>query len=239
MRERNIFSRGLLILILFVAIDYLPLMAQKESQTKVTIIKETYDEHGNKTVQKIIKEGADADAIDLDKLQEGNNPMERSFDFKSFGDFGDLQGFENFMPFDGQGFDQFRSFFDSLGFGTFKFFGDSLNSENWMPFDNSDSYTVKPKLGIKINDLESESGVLVTHVIEDTPADRAGVLEGDVILAIDDEQISSSQQLVSYVHGLQADDMIVIDLRRNGRHLQLEATLTEYKPKREIEIRKI
>jgi len=236
MRDKNIFSKGLLVLLLLIAIDYLPLLAQKESQTKVTIIKESYDEQGNKTVEKIVKEGAEADAIDLDQLGSGNS-FQRSFEFKTFDDLKDMEGFGDFTPFGGQGMDQFKSFFDSLGFNDFEFFSDNFGNEGWQPFGQMDA--IKPKLGIKISDLESEAGVLVTHVLENTPADRAGIKEGDVILALDDKQITSSQELVNHIQALKAEDVVSIDLRRNEQHLIVEAKLTEYRPKKEIEIRKI
>ena len=239
MRQRNIISNALLLSLLFVAFDNLPLLAQEKQKTKVTIIMETYDEHGNKTVEKIVKEGAEADAIDLDNLGNGLSEQ-RSFEFRNFGDLQEMPGFDGWEPFEGQGFDQFRSFFDSLGFKGFGFFGDGFgNEEDWSPFGQFEESNVKPKLGVRINNLESEAGVLVTHVMDDTPAARAGIKEGDVILAIDDHSIATSQELVDYVQGLQPEDEVNIDIRRDGDHIQVVAKMTEYKPKKDIEIRKI
>ena len=241
MRMSTLISRGLLVISLFVVLDCLPLLAQKESKTKVTIIKEYYDENGQKIVEKIIKEGAEADAIDLDKLSEGADPWSRSFEFRSFGDLENLDGLENFSPFGEGGMDQFKQFFDSLGFGNFQFFGgDEWSNIPWNQFgEEYEPLAIKPKLGVKISELESEAGILVTHVIEDTPADRAGLQEGDVILAVDDQEVSSTADLVDHIQGLQADDVVMIDLRRGDEHLRLKATLTEYKPKKELDIRKL
>ncbi len=238
MRLKKICSKAPLILLLFIGIDCLPLLAQEKSKTKVTIIKESYDEDGNKTVEKIVKEGPEADAIDLDKLSQGI-PQERSLEFKSFGDLQEMPGFENFAPFDGGNLNDFRSFFDSLGFQGFSFFGDEFGGEGWPNFGPSDDFSVKPKLGVRINDLESETGVVVREVMPNTPAERAGLQEGDVILSVDDQTITTTSELVSYIQSRSAGDEVSIDLRRDDEHMQIVAKLTEYKPKKDIEIRKL
>ncbi len=238
MRLSNLLGKGLFLVLGLILIDSLPLIAQEKKQTKVTIIKETYDEQGNKQVQKIVKEGPEAEAIDIDRLAEGT--YQKQYQFKGLEDlqlpFGDFENFDF-----GQGeIEQFQQFFDSLNFG-FRFFDDGQWSspDDWLSLKPLDDKASKPKLGIQINSLESESGVLVTHVIPDSPADRAGILEGDIILSVDHQLITTPEALVEYIQDRSSDDAVLIDLRRGEEHIQVEATLTQYKPKKDIEIRKI
>ena len=173
---------------LLIIIDSLPVYAQKEN-TKVTIIKEYYDKDGNKVVEKITKEGAEAEALDLDQL--GKDP-DNSIQWQKFG-FGDvdpdMKGFNfNF----GQTFD-LRSMLDSMGFGHL----DLFNQEGQGSFDNfgfDEEADYRPRLGIKISELDSQAGVLVNYVVPDSPADRAGLREGDIILAIDNEKKGRSHK---------------------------------------------
>ncbi|NND33735.1 MAG: PDZ domain-containing protein [Saprospiraceae bacterium] len=233
MKVSEALSRATLLILLLVAIDSLPLYAQKE-KTKVTIIKEYYDEEGNKVVKTIVKEGAEADAIDIDRLAEEPGSDIQWHNFNLDGIDPDFQGFNfNF----GETFD-LRSLLDSMGLGSF----DLFDQEGFGSFDefNLDRESeFRPKLGIKISELDSQAGVLVNHVIPDSPAHRAGLKEGDVILALDNEKISEPQDVIKYVQTLEAEDDVVIDVLRDGEHKELKATLTQFKPKKEIEIRKI
>jgi S1-C subfamily serine protease len=68
---------------------------------------------------------------------------------------------------------------------------------------------VRPRLGIYGVDLNKsmaryfrlsvDKGVLVVDVVPDSPADYAGIRRGDVITAIDDEELSSITQLKVYL----------------------------------------
>ena len=233
MKVSEMFSKGALLLLVMMAIDCLPVYAQ-EQKTKVTIIKEYYDEDGNKVVKTIVKEGPEADAIDIDRLAEEPRNDIQWHNFNLDGINPDMQGFNfNF----GESFD-LRSLLDSMRLDNFNFF----DPEGFGSFDNFDfegETEFRPKLGIKISELDSQTGVLVNHVIPDSPADRAGLKEGDVILALDNEKITEPQDVIGYVKTLSAEDEVVIDILREGEHQELKATLTQFKPKKDIEIRKI
>ena len=235
MKTGNALTKFIFCLIVLVGIDYFPAYAQKQ-KTKVTIIKETYDEQGNKTVQTIIKEGAEADAIDLDHLSEGgdrNQLQWQRFDMDS-------------LPMDGQFFNysfknpqDLRSLFDSLGMGNFNFF----DQEDFPLFDgfgfDQGLDESKPKLGVKISEIDSQSGVVITNVIPDTPADRAGLKEGDIIVSADGTKIESPEDLINHIQSLQVDDEVLLDILRDGDYMEISAKLTQQKPKKEMEIRKI
>ena len=231
MKVQDLLSKGALCLLILLAIDYLPAVAQ-EHKSRVTITKETYDEHGNKSVETIIKEGTEADSFNLeDEGSEDSGIMWKHFGLDSLG-LGGL--FE--MPFD-QNLD-IRMLFDSIG-KSFNAQGMPLDGPFLDFFGGDGDLTYRPKLGVKISELDTQAGVVVTQVLPDTPADKAGVKEGDVILALNQEKMAIPQDVVDYIQTLRPEDDVVIDVLRDGKHKELTATLTQYKPKRELDVRKI
>ncbi len=74
-------------------------------------------------------------------------------------------------------------------------------------------------------DLDMASGVLVTEVIEGSPADRAGLMRGDVILSVDGETIESLKhmQRVIVAAGPEAD--VTFEVHREGEIISKSATL--------------
>ena len=231
MKVQDLLTKGALCLLVLLAIDCLPAVAQVH-RSRVTITKETYDEHGNKSVETIIKEGDEADDFNLEgEESDDSGIMWKHFGLDSLG-MGGL--FE--MPFD-QNLD-IRMFFDSI---TKNFNGQGMPLEGpFLDFFKGDEdLSYKPKLGVKISELDTQAGVVVTQVLADTPADKAGLKEGDVILALNQEKVSVPQDLVDYIQTLRPEDDVIIDILRDGKHKELTATLTEYKPKRELDVRKI
>ncbi len=63
--------------------------------------------------------------------------------------------------------------------------------------------------------LDSEEGVFVKEVVENSPADSAGIQEGDVIVEYNGKKLPDSDELVKIVHrtlpGTKADIVIVRD----------------------------
>lgn len=72
-------------------------------------------------------------------------------------------------------------------------------------------------------------GVVVTLVVEGSPADDAGLREGDVITAIDGEPLASPQQLSDAIAGHRPGDRITLSVLRSGdRELEIEVRLGEH-----------
>ncbi len=83
--------------------------------------------------------------------------------------------------------------------------------------------------------LDSDTGVLVTGdqqagtsgVVEGSPAEKAGILEGDVILAVDDKELSSTYSLSNAIAGYLVGDVITLKVQRDGDIISIELTLEE------------
>ncbi len=88
------------------------------------------------------------------------------------------------------------------------------------------------QIGIGIQDItpdlrdafdlkNGQLGVLVTNVIEGSPADKAGIKSGDIILQVDGKNTISTGQLRSLIGIKQIGDKVDLTLLRDGKNKQL------------------
>jgi S1-C subfamily serine protease len=89
-------------------------------------------------------------------------------------------------------------------------------------------------VGLTINEelaryygLSSKKGVLVTKVSPGSPAAEAGMVEGDIILEVDDHETGRIEDLVAEVHRRKPGENIRIYALRNGREHFFELKLSE------------
>jgi serine protease Do/serine protease DegQ len=73
--------------------------------------------------------------------------------------------------------------------------------------------------------LESTRGALVNQVQPDSPAERAGIRHGDVILRINDIEIESAPQLRLVVSQTLPGSEVIVELVRQGKTLKLPVVL--------------
>ncbi|MEX2268266.1 MAG: trypsin-like peptidase domain-containing protein [Acidimicrobiia bacterium] len=76
-------------------------------------------------------------------------------------------------------------------------------------------------------DLSVEEGAYVAQVTPDTPADAAGIREGDVIVRIGDDTIDSSADVLTAVRSHRPGDNVEVVIDRDGERVTVQATLTE------------
>ena len=125
-------------------------------------------------------------------------------------------------------------FFDLNGEGEFKLFADSLlrdyDFRRLMPDLGTEDYRTelgeveeKGQLGVFIED--TQEGVLITEVIEDSPAEKAGLREGDVITRMNDEVITSYRELLMVMKSKTKGDKISIDVKRKNKIKKVEVKL--------------
>jgi predicted metalloprotease with PDZ domain len=70
-------------------------------------------------------------------------------------------------------------------------------------------------------------GVKILKVIDDSPAERAGVRAGDVVLELDGRPVTAANQLVEKVEQLRPGDNLQMRVRRGDETLELTVTLAE------------
>ena len=86
---------------------------------------------------------------------------------------------------------------------------------------------VRGWLGVMIQDitpelaksfgLKSSEGVLISDVVKGSPAEKGGLLRGDIIQRIDGKEIENAHKLSQLVAGTVPGTLIKIDLLRNGK----------------------
>ena len=95
-------------------------------------------------------------------------------------------------------------------------------------------YIAKPYIGVSVANVSTESqsyglptGAAVRFVEEEGPAAKAGLLENDIITAINGESIDGSDALVDAVGAAQAGDTLELTVYRQGETLTLTVTVGE------------
>lgn len=98
-------------------------------------------------------------------------------------------------------------------------------------------FSSHPQLGVQAHELNADlaayfnvkqdGGALVLEVMDDTPAEKAGLKAGDVITKIDDETIEDPEDLVRALSDYEEDDEITITYVRHGKSATTKATLEE------------
>jgi len=90
-------------------------------------------------------------------------------------------------------------------------------------------------LGVSLTDLTDElkehfgvpagSGVLVSKIVDDSPAQKSGIQVGDIITLVDGEEVGSGRGLSSEISSREEGDTVTVELWRNGRAEQVSAVL--------------
>ena len=92
-------------------------------------------------------------------------------------------------------------------------------------------------LGINIENVDSDKaaafklksldGAFVQSVESGRPADKAGVRPGDAIVRVDDLPVKDTRELIGYVSGKAPGSKVRLGVVRDGREMNLTATLAE------------
>ncbi len=104
---------------------------------------------------------------------------------------------------------------------------DSLNNFN------STGKFERPYLGVSYKMVSKDLAILnnvsegayVQQVVQGSPADKAGIQSGDVLIKVDDEAIGSKNQLSTVIAKKKIGDAIVITLFGDGKTMTVNATL--------------
>jgi thiol-disulfide isomerase/thioredoxin len=81
-----------------------------------------------------------------------------------------------------------------------------------------------PWLGIEMAP-PSGATVVVQHVVRGSPADKAGIHDGDTVVSVDGTPVSSPGEVSRTVAGRSAGDSVDVVLRRGGRSRTVSVTL--------------
>ncbi len=88
-------------------------------------------------------------------------------------------------------------------------------------------------------DLDVLSGVFVNYVNENSAAEEAGILQGDVIIAIDDSPVTNVSELQEMVARNRPGDEISVRYIRNGSEVETQATLRDFEGNISVQPREV
>ena len=89
----------------------------------------------------------------------------------------------------------------------------------------SDGSVVHAYLGVATEDSTSPVGAAITAVRSGTPAAEANLATGDIVTAVDGEQVSSADELRELVDAHDPGDSVTLTISRNGETQSLRAVL--------------
>jgi Do/DeqQ family serine protease len=84
------------------------------------------------------------------------------------------------------------------------------------------------ELGIKISE---DKGVLITRVVDESPAAKAGAKRGDVIVKFDDKEILTADQVTQLVEDRTVGEKIRVEVKRNGQSVALNVETSQFPQK--------
>ncbi len=99
------------------------------------------------------------------------------------------------------------------------------NQDRKLASQNSSKANVKTKasLGVHIKSINDQ--IVVSHIRNNGPADKAGIQKGDIILSVDNEEMLNAKQFYYGVADHEVGETVKVKILRNGKKQKLNATL--------------
>lgn len=85
-----------------------------------------------------------------------------------------------------------------------------------------DKLTSTPRLGLRIQDTEDNTGVKVLGVDEESLAAKAGVQKDDVLISIDDKEVKDTDAAREAIQSVKAKTGYMLKVKRNGKTIELK-----------------
>ena len=83
------------------------------------------------------------------------------------------------------------------------------------------------KLGSQL-DLSQETGVVVLHVIDGSPAEDAGLQRGDILASVDGTSMDGVKDVVQAVKDASLGDVLALSVQRDDSTLSVDVTIGEH-----------
>lgn len=97
------------------------------------------------------------------------------------------------------------------------------NTENFS--GNMMNMSRRPKIGLKIQDVEEGSGVKVLDAEKDSPADKAGLKKDDVIIEINGKKVDNTDEAREQLKPEEGKNSFSIKVKRNGSDMSFEVKI--------------
>ena len=87
------------------------------------------------------------------------------------------------------------------------------------------NYSKGPRIGIKAQDTDDDKGAKVLDVDEDSPADKAGIKEGDIITQFDGKNITNAEGLAEMAKSSKTKSAFKVKIIRGGKTQDIEVKI--------------
>lgn len=87
--------------------------------------------------------------------------------------------------------------------------------------------TLNPDLASYFN-VDEEGGALILEIMEDSPAEKAGLKPGDVIVQLDDSAVQGPEDVVAILKDFNEEDEVSCTVLRKGNKKSVRLTLEEH-----------
>ena len=95
-------------------------------------------------------------------------------------------------------------------------------------------YIAKPYIGVTVSDVGEEAlsyglpkGAAIKDVVDDGPADKAGIKTNDIVTAINGTEITGRQEIVRMVGAAQPGDTLTLTVYRQGESIDIDVLVEE------------
>jgi serine protease Do len=85
---------------------------------------------------------------------------------------------------------------------------------------------VTPEIAEQFGLIETK-GVLVGDVIEDSPAEEAGIKRGDIIVSVNDEEVNSPEELQDKIRSVEIGEKANVEVMREGKEITFVVKIGE------------
>ena len=76
-----------------------------------------------------------------------------------------------------------------------------------------------------IEELDIPAGAYIKEIEMDSPAMAAGIQSGDVVTRVNEEPITTYEELLNMLNNAEPEQVMAITLMRQGREMSVEVTL--------------
>ena len=94
-------------------------------------------------------------------------------------------------------------------------------TRGWIGIEAQD---ITPELAESFK-LDKVQGSLIAGVLRNSPADVAGVKSGDVLLAINDREVTDSSSMLNIIAVLKPNEKAVLTLSRNQKNIKVDVLI--------------
>ena len=90
----------------------------------------------------------------------------------------------------------------------------------WIGFEG---HALTPKL-VESLELDTTEGIIITAIVRNSPAHKAGLEPGDIIAGIDDNKVKSGHDALAVITAKRPGDKVTLLIKRDGRQYSVIAT---------------